>query len=447
MAGKKFSLHKISVRRRTWVALTLITLLPIIVFVYYHFGLYAISRSALFVLVALVCLGWWVVLQMVISLTRLCGRCLQSLQDMNTHDSVADLGTKNEIDRLDSIFDLLSSKVKESVDELRTLSDRTETLNKAISRKVNVISSLLQANILFSKAAPSEQILQFLTERLERAVAAKVVVSLLKKEGGGECAVFLCGIDEGKVAPLLEKERVRKFFEMQEQCVLDSEHQTGDFLFIKDLLGLKNFIVHPVYLRREIIGVVAVGNPLDNFTFSSDDYETVGLFSHNMSIVWEHERLYKKVEALEMIDPLMGIYNQRFFFARLEEEIKRATMYQRPCGLLIMEIKNFSEYRETLHALEVEKILKHLVSICKDTMRPIDILGRIEDNRIGIILIERNKRQSHYVGIKLQEAIEAFLRGAATVTPQTTFALAENPIDGSDASQLLGCVEAQLKEQ
>ena len=246
---------------------------------------------------------------------------------------------------------------------------------------------------------------------------------------------------------MLEKEHNQKIFELKERCVLDQGHKADKFLFIKEVLGIQNFIISPIYLKTEVVGFIIVGNPLDNFTFPADDFESVELFSHNMSIVWEHERLHKKVEALEMIDPLMGIYNERFFFVRLGEEIKRASTYQRPCGVLVMEIKSYSEYRELMSTLEVERILKQLVTICKDNIRPIDILGRIQDNQIGVILIERNKRQSGYVGKKLQEAIESYLREVSSVIPRVSFALAENPVDGVDAAQLFECISIQLREQ
>ena len=144
--------------------------------------------------------------------------------------------------------------------------------------------------------------------------------------------------------------------------------------------------------------------------------------------------------------PLTGIYNDKFFLSRLEEEVKRATTYQRPCGFLVIEIGNYDEYRKKLGFLELEKLLKKLVNIFKDNVRPIDILGRIREDRFGVILIERNKRQSHYVGARLKEVIYNFLEENAALAPQISLAVAENPIDGANAQELLDCIHTQLKE-
>jgi diguanylate cyclase (GGDEF)-like protein len=216
---------------------------------------------------------------------------------------------------------------------------------------------------------------------------------------------------------------------------------------VRNLLQVKNYVIQPICLRDEIVGCVVAGNPLDNFIFSVEDSKTIELFAHNMSIIWEHERLYRKVANLEIVDPLMNIYNDKFFFKRLDEEINRAVAYQRPCSLLVLEITNYHDYRDNLNIIEVERILKNVANIFKSQVRSIDILGRIKDNRIAVILIESNKRQSHYTGTKLKTTVEDFLKEATPFVPCVSIALAENPVDGANASELYTCIITELGQK
>ncbi|MBU0878085.1 MAG: diguanylate cyclase, partial [Candidatus Omnitrophica bacterium] len=186
--------------------------------------------------------------------------------------------------------------------------------------------------------------------------------------------------------------------------------------------------------------------------------------------------LTKKVGDLEIIDPLTGLYNEKVFLAKLEEEIKRATVYQRPCGLLAAEINNYKAYEEGTEApfdcaqgkqnskgtkvkrkieyaheedkavAQGEKFLKKTIEVLKDNVRDIDILGRIQDNKIGIILIERNKRQCLETVRKLKEALSIGFKDSGQLTPQISFAVAENPLDGKNAAQLLEAARAQLNQ-
>ena len=82
-------------------------------------------------------------------------------------------------------------------------------------------------------------------------------------------------------------------------------------------------------------------------------------------------------------------------------------------------------------------MMKDLVRLFHENIRPIDIVGRISSNRIGVILIERNKRQSKYLGTKVQEAVIALLAEQVSVPPEVVIGVAENPIDGASAEELI----------
>jgi hypothetical protein len=74
-------------------------------------------------------------------------------------------------------------------------------------------------------------------------------------------------------------------------------------------------------------------------------------------------------------------------------------------------------------------------------------LGRLDSRQIGIILIERNRRQCNYVRIRIKDLIYNFLKEFEPSRIKAEVVVAESPIDGTEAPQLLRCVNSQLKEQ
>ena len=353
---------------------------------------------------------------------------------------------KNEVERLDLIFSTLSSKVKESVEELKEVSHRTEELNKAITQKVNVFSTILQANILFSKGGPLEEILQFLTERLKGIIGAGAAITLIKKYSGDNYDIFLHGINLSNARQLLESGEFANFLKIKERQIIDKKHKADSIIFLQNIINAKNIIVNPVSLRDRVIGFIIAGNRDDDFAFSDEDCQIIELFARNTGIIWEHQLLAKRVEDLEIKDPLTGIYNEKFFFVRLQEEINRASIYQRPCAFLVIEITNGMDYEHKFGMIELERILKKAVSIFKNNIRPIDILGRIQENKIGVILIERSKRQSHYIGTQLKEALSDSFKDSEKLPVRFSFAVAENPIDGTTPDQLFERIQSHLNE-
>lgn len=435
-------LSKISLKRRLWLAFTFATFFPAAILLYYLTNLYEVSASVIFIIVFVVVLGWWFIFEVFNKIIKLDSESRNTVKNIKPAGGEM-LGPSSEIERLDAIFHTLSAKVRESVEELKAVSSKTEELNREISQKVDVFSCILQANILFSKGNPSSDVFHFLTERLRVILNAQCVVSFLKKEETGGYTFFNAGADSESVVDLMS----RKEFDLSglnSQKIIDKDNLTEDLSFIGQELSLKSILINPLVLKDEIIGYLLLGSSFEDYVFTSEAKEIVELFSRNLSIVWEHERLSRKVEDLEMIDPLTGAYNPKFFFTRLDEEIKRAMAYQRPCGLLVIELSNFEQYRTQLGELEVEKMIKKLTGLLRSNIRPIDILGRLDDNRIGVILIERNRRQSQYFGIKLRELMANFLHEHWNLLPVFSLAVAETPLNGTSAAQLFSAASDQL---
>jgi diguanylate cyclase (GGDEF)-like protein len=190
------------------------------------------------------------------------------------------------------------------------------------------------------------------------------------------------------------------------------------------------------------MGVLGVGNNKDDFCFTSEFLDILNLFSLDIALICEHKRLSLKVDALEIYDYLTGLYNEKFMINRFEEEIRRATTYQRPCGFLLMEISNFDSYQKNFGLIEAEKLLKKIANIFKESLRQIDIIGRMGANKIGVILIERNKRECQRVADKLREELNYIFQDKV----RFVFSVAENPIDGTTAQELIQCAHLRVNQ-
>lgn len=442
------SLKRLTLKRRIWIALSLITILPLLVLLYYLSYAY-VPPISIFIIIVIVLLGWWIIFEIFRYIAKISLRSLGVISQFEPKGILTDLAIRNEVEGLDMSFDIMSSKVKTSLDEFKTISNKIEVLNREISQRAAILSSMVEAYTLLSKDVNLEEIFQLLVDRLHNILGYTFVLCFLKKKKEDEQLIdaFVSGIDYQRAKELLADGDFRKVFELRTTVVIDKDHQKGEGVFLKAVLGVHNLIVHPLYLKRMFIGFMLVGNYTDNFAFLRGDFEAIELFAKNISIVWEYRRLSKRIEDLEIFDPLTGLYNEKFLLQRLGEEVKRAINYQRPCGFLVLEITNYSQYRQGLSVIEAEKLLKKVVSLVQDNIRPIDILGRLRDNRIGVILIERNKRQCNEVVRILTEAFDIMIQAIEPVKPHIAFAVAESPIDGMSLSQLLESINSQLHNQ
>jgi diguanylate cyclase (GGDEF)-like protein len=381
----------------------------------------------------IVFLGWWIIFEVIFSIVKV------NLYTKKTLEKIghSPLPIPNEVESLESLINTLSSKVKDSFEQLKEFSQKTEDLNKEVSKKVFVLSTILQANDLFFKNTPSEEIIKFLLQRLKEILNMEL----------GFCA--LTSTESDMVVSLgIEKERIKEVIEdklemIKEVIIYDKERKTSLGKKIKESLGIENIVVVPLISEQQLIGIVGAGNKKENYNFSSEELNIINLFSQDILLIWEHRRLSLKVDELEIFDYLTGLYNEKFIINRLDEEIKRAITYQRPCGFLLMEIQDLEKYQKNFGTIETEKLLKKIAHIFKESLGPIDVVGRIGANKLGAILIERNKRQSQELASKVEEKLNYIFKDKVKLN----FAVAENPVDGTTAYELIQFANVQLNPQ
>ena len=434
-AKKKFSIQELSLKRRIWIAISLVTLIPLIVILYHFSGLY-ISIHAVIVAFLIVSLGWWIIFEVFSSIARVYSNSKKTLK--NIGEDAPDVA--NEVQSLESIIDILSSKMRSGLEQLKDFSQKTEELNHEVSRKVLVLSTILQANDLFSKEVPSREILQFLNQRLKEILEIKISFCILVDEVSGKFQLAsYCGIDAAKAEEIITKQ-LPDLHKLARTLVLDKENKNFPYLKLAGELDVINIAVTPILSRTLQVGALLVASSSENFVFSKDDLSVLNLFAQNIAIIWEHKRLARKVDELEVFDYLTGLYNEKYIEKRLDEEMVRSLSYQRPCALLFMEISNYDEYQKNFGPIESEKLIKKTAKMFKDNLRPIDIPGRFGLSRLCAILIEKNKRQSQVIAKDLKTKIEDNFKGQVKLS----FSVAENPIDGVTAKELILFAESHI---
>ena len=381
-------------------------------------------------------LGWWVVFEVFTSIIKVHYRTRKTLEIIGQEiPSIPD-----EVKSLESIMGILSSKVKSGFEQLKEFSQKTEELNKEVSQKVFVLSAILQANDLFSKQAPSEEIIQFLIQHLKEVLQMKMCFCSLKRASGDDFNTVAClGIDLFKIEEILKKESAN-LIQLRKIIVIDKENKPPLYFPWTKKLEVKSMVLSPITSRGKLVGILCMGNSSDNSIFTPDELNILSLFSQNIGLVWAHKNLSLKVEELEIFDYLTGLYNEKFISKRLDEEIKRAIVYQRPCGFLTAVISNYKDYQREFGIIAAEKLLKKAAMVFKETLRPIDIIGRTGFNKLATILIEKNRRQSQEVASMLKEKLEYIFKDKIKLA----FFIAENPLNGTSAQELANFIQSQI---
>ncbi|MGD8284042.1 MAG: GGDEF domain-containing protein [Desulfobacterales bacterium] len=94
----------------------------------------------------------------------------------------------------------------------------------------------------------------------------------------------------------------------------------------------------------------------------------------------------KRYRELSMTDELTGLFNVRYFFNQLKDEIERADRYSKPLSLIFIDIDDFKKYNDKYGHLEGDQVLRKIAQAIQSCMRGPDSSYRYGgDEFVGIL--------------------------------------------------------------
>ena len=134
-----------------------------------------------------------------------------------------------------------------------------------------------------------------------------------------------------------------KTINQNKPLILDKQNILSDNLRVEfyEKFRLKNTLALPVFLRGKARAILGIGNTKEPFLYKKEDVELLDIFAKQIAVAVENDILMLRVEKLEIRDALTGLYNKAFIVNRLQEEIRRAITYRRPCAFILFDIDNF----------------------------------------------------------------------------------------------------------
>ena len=118
----------------------------------------------------------------------------------------------------------------------------------------------------------------------------------------------------------------------------------------------------------------------------------------------------QKAVELELVrqahtDHLTGFNNRGHFMHQAELELRRVVRYGGTLSIFMMDVDHFKKINDT-HGHKVgDLVLQKLAEICRDTLRMVDIIGRVGGEEFAILLPETTEQEAIRVAERLRQAI------------------------------------------
>jgi diguanylate cyclase (GGDEF)-like protein len=213
--------------------------------------------------------------------------------------------------------------------------------------------------------------------------------------------------------------------------VVDGEKVVG-IVSMRDLLHLYQHKLETAYL-----GAQAQLDELKELVRRSPDERVSSLIEE-----------IKRYREQSLTDYLTGLYNKRYFQARLIEEVSRARRYREKLSLIFCDLDHFKRINDTYGHQEGDEVLKQAARILSGTMDELSVLSRLRKSDIVAryggeefvaILPETDDRGACLAAEKMRKAVEAhrFEIGGSSISVTMSFGVAGLCGEDCDAGTLI----------
>lgn len=158
--------------------------------------------------------------------------------------------------------------------------------------------------------------------------------------------------------------------------------------------------------------------------------------------------LLSRIQILSVTDYLTGIYNRRYLFDKLAEELNRSSRYQRKLSLLMLDIDHFKNYNDNHGHQQGDYLLKELSQLLTRSIRQTDFVARYGGEEFVVVAPETGREQAVKLAEKIKNAIEEYPFKLRESQPSgritVSIGVVEFPEGGSNADELVGKADVAL---
>lgn len=156
---------------------------------------------------------------------------------------------------------------------------------------------------------------------------------------------------------------------------------------------------------RLITKMTNIGGSLHELPVKSND-EIGRLLTAFNKLMKDLKVSYKILEEQAHLDFLTGLANRRYFLELAEQEIARTIRYGNALAVCMLDIDSFKKVNDTYGHKVGDIVLKKLSTIFSESLRTIDIVGRVGGEEFAILLPETDNNHALDVAERIRRLVE-----------------------------------------
>ncbi|MDO8736634.1 MAG: diguanylate cyclase, partial [Thermoleophilia bacterium] len=336
-------------------------------------------------------------------------------------DRRVQVSTNDEIAELGGSFNLMADSVQHKIEQLTYLSDIA---------------------LVVSSELDWERVVETVMDKgMELTDSQAAAISLFDEKRGEFTDTYTRGLSDAFVNKMqFRKGGLAEEVLVGDQAVFSDDIQSGHRLSkLARAEGIKAFICLPLKVRKKKLGVFYVYSK-DFEIYGREELSVLSILSNQAAIAIQNAMMFEQSQEEAVTDGLTGLYNQRYFYSRLREEIDRAARNQKPLSVIFCDLDRFKSFNDVNGHGMGDQALKEVSRIITESKRAIDIAARYGGEEFALILPETDTSGAQIIAHRIRRRVAGFTFNAKSPnsSPLTTsIGVASYPEDANHANDLV----------
>ncbi|MCL5773055.1 MAG: diguanylate cyclase [Firmicutes bacterium] len=203
--------------------------------------------------------------------------------------------------------------------------------------------------------------------------------------------------------------------------------------------GLK--VMTPMIHKYKLVGALVLGHKYTGETLQDRDFDYLATLASLAANAISNAQLYE----LAILDGTTRLFMARYFRQRCQEELKRATRYNKPLSLIMFDIDFFKRVNDNYGHLAGDHVLREVALIIKKSIRQdVDIAARYGGEEFVILSPETTKEGALILAERIRTGMEQFPFVNGVIHLTISGGISCFPSDAKSYSDLVEKADIQL---
>jgi len=151
------------------------------------------------------------------------------------------------------------------------------------------------------------------------------------------------------------------------------------------------------------IGIFQAVSPEPD-AFREEDGRLLSILLEHTAVAVSRLRLQAQLVEQARHDALTGVFNRHYFNERIAQEVLRASRYNHPIGLLMIDVDRFKEINDSYGHQTGDMVLREIAAVLRETVRASDMIVRYGGDEFLVVLIETGE-DSEQAATRIRHAV------------------------------------------